>query len=286
MCRFVVYLGPPLTLSGLITEPENSIIRQSFKSREREEPLNGDGFGVAWYVPSIAVEAAQFRSITPAWSNQNLRHLARMTQSHCVLAHVRAATPGLAVTETNTHPFVWGRYAFMHNGEVAGFHRIKRRLLDRLGEQAYELIQGTTDSEHLFALFLDRLLEECHEDPAERLASALGGAIHDVLGMCAAAGVVEPSHLNVAVADGRAAAVFRFSSDPESPPPSLHLHTGKAYTCEEGVCRMLEPDDGGHALLVASEPLSEDPGWSIVPPGHAVLMRADCSVEIRALEIA
>jgi len=281
MCRFVVYLGPPIALSALITEPENSIIRQSYKSREREEPLNGDGFGVAWYVPSMGSEAAQFRSITPAWSNQNLRHLARMTQSPCVFAHVRAATPGLAVTETNTHPFVWGRYAFMHNGEIAGFGRIRRMLLDRLGEQAYRLIQGTTDSEHLFALFLDHLMREPLEDPADRLAAALEAAIEDVLEMCRTAGVDEPCYLNVAVGDGRAAVVVRFSDDTKGGPPSLHMHTGKMYACEEGVCRMLDPDDQGHAVLVASEPLSEDPGWDVVPPGHAVLMRADRSIEVR-----
>jgi len=29
MCRFLLYRGPPLHLSSLITAPENSLIRQS-----------------------------------------------------------------------------------------------------------------------------------------------------------------------------------------------------------------------------------------------------------------
>jgi hypothetical protein len=51
MCRFTLYLGPPITLGSLLTEPSHSLIKQSFQSREREEPLTGDGFGVAFYVP-------------------------------------------------------------------------------------------------------------------------------------------------------------------------------------------------------------------------------------------
>jgi hypothetical protein len=49
MCRFAMYLGPTLTLDSLIMRPSNSIVHQSFHSHERSEPLNGDGFGVAWY---------------------------------------------------------------------------------------------------------------------------------------------------------------------------------------------------------------------------------------------
>jgi ergothioneine biosynthesis protein EgtC len=281
MCRFLLYVGRPITLSSLITEPENSLIHQSFESREREEPLNGDGFGVAWYVPGIAPDAAQFRSITPAWNNQNLRHLARMTRSPCILAHVRAASPGLAVTETNTHPFVWNRYAWMHNGEVAGFPRIKRALLHRLGEDAYGLIEGTTDSEHVFALFVERLRREEHAEPAERMANALAGAIADVVALCAEAGVREPSTLNLAVSDGASAVVCRFTDGAPQEAPSLYLHTGKAYTCEGGACRMLDPGQEGHAVIVASEPLSQDPGWSAVPPNHVVVVAPDRAVDVR-----
>lgn len=92
MCRFVLYHGPPITLGSLVTEPENSLIHQSYQSRERAEPLNGDGFGLAWYAPELSAAPALFRSISPAWNNANLLSLARVVRSHCILAHVRAAT--------------------------------------------------------------------------------------------------------------------------------------------------------------------------------------------------
>jgi predicted glutamine amidotransferase len=34
----------------LLYSPKNSLILQSYKSKERKEPLNGDGFGVGWYL--------------------------------------------------------------------------------------------------------------------------------------------------------------------------------------------------------------------------------------------
>jgi predicted glutamine amidotransferase len=54
MCRFVLYMGPAITLDQLTTLPEHSIIHQSYQARLREEPLNGDGFGMSWYVPELS----------------------------------------------------------------------------------------------------------------------------------------------------------------------------------------------------------------------------------------
>ena len=120
MCRFALYLGSPILVSSLITEPSNSIIHQSFHSHERKEPLNGDGFGLAWYVPELTDEPSLFKDVSPAWNNANLLQLARVTRTPCLLAHVRAASPGLSVSRLNCHPFARGPFAFMHNGTAAG----------------------------------------------------------------------------------------------------------------------------------------------------------------------
>jgi len=212
MCRFVLYLGPDITLDVLITKPQHSIIHQSFHSEEREEPLNGDGFGVAWYVPDLAPEPALFRSVSPAWSNTNLRHLARVTRSGCILVHIRAASPGLPVTQLNCHPFALGPLSFMHNGTIGGFHLIKRAMQQRLSEEAFDHLQGSTDSEHFFVLFFDRYRQSTEADPAERLAGAMAASIEEVESMRRAAGTREPSLLNMAVTDGSVAVATRYAS--------------------------------------------------------------------------
>jgi len=158
MCRFTMYLGPPIRLTALLVEPAHSLILQSFRASERAEPLNGDGFGLGWYAPQLSDEPALFRSISPAWNNENLKSLAGVVASPCILAHVRAASVGMPVTELNCHPFQHDRYLFMHNGSVGSFHEIRRRLLEGLTDDAFDVVRGSTDTVHLFALFVDQLV--------------------------------------------------------------------------------------------------------------------------------
>ncbi len=280
MCRFTLYLGPPLTLSSLITEPTNSLIHQSFHSHEREEPLNGDGFGIAWYAPELTDEPAVFRSISPAWSNGNLIQLARVTRSGCILAHVRAATRGIVVTETNCHPFSHGRFAFMHNGDVGGFQRVRRRLLEALSDETFHAIRGTTDSEHLFALFLDRYHASTESHDAPRMAVALRATIRQIVELTRGGEGADESFLNIAVADGRCAVVSHYTTDPERRADSLYVSHGKRYSCDGGVCRMLDPAQDRGAVLVSSERLSEEPGWEPVPVNHLVVVHENRTITV------
>ena len=80
--------------------------------------------------------------LDPAWNDGNLHGLSRVTRSSVVLAHVRAATAGLGVSQVNCHPFTNGRLAFMHNGAVGGFFEIKRKLQERLSDTAFAQIGG------------------------------------------------------------------------------------------------------------------------------------------------
>jgi predicted glutamine amidotransferase len=282
MCRFALYLGPPLRISALVTEPEHSLIHQSFHSEEREEPLNGDGFGLAWY-PLDDAEPAVFRSTTPAWNNHNLLDLARVVSSCCILAHVRAATRGSIVSESNCHPFRHGRYTFMHNGDIGNFSRIRRALLAALSDEAFHAIRGTTDSEHMFALFLDRLREQPAGDPALRMSEALAATIEQIVGLVARDGGGEPSYINCAVSDGRSAVTLRFTTDAPIHGESLYYHSGQRYLCVGGVCHMLEEGDGRGAVLVSSERLTDDDRWQAVPANHMVLIDPDRRVRLRAV---
>jgi len=152
MCRFIVYHGPPITMASLVTEPEHAMLQLSLKAYCAATPVNADGFGLCLYHPEIAVPGA-FKDITPAWNNPNLKQITRAVKSHCFFAHVRAASAG-GVNYTNCHPFTYKNLGFMHNGTVPYFKQIKRAMLSRVSERAFHLIQGTTDSEMMFALFV------------------------------------------------------------------------------------------------------------------------------------
>lgn len=282
MCRFTFYKGKPLSLSLLLTVPEHSLIHQSHQSRERDEPLNGDGFGVAWYAEGHD-EPALFRSVTPAWSNQNLRELSRVTTSHCVLAHVRAATQGLQVGEPNCHPFRRGRLAFMHNGDIGGFGALRRPLLDTLSDASFASIRGTTDSEHFFALLCDELLR--HSLLSTRtIADGLGRAIGRVRELQHVHAPGEHVYLNTVITDGKAAVASRITSDDPANADTLYIQRGRRYVCDDGVCRMLDPGElNGSALMISSEPLSGDTGWEAVPVNHVVLIEPNLSMTVEPL---
>jgi predicted glutamine amidotransferase len=45
----------------------------------------------------------------------------------------------------------------MHNGGIAEFNKIKRTLQKSLSDEIFEVVNGNTDSEWAFALFLSKL---------------------------------------------------------------------------------------------------------------------------------
>lgn len=271
MCRLMLYLGPEATLSALIVEPEHSLIRQSVHAMEREEPLNGDGFGIGWYATEHNAEPAVFRSITPAWNNRNLQNLARVVASDCVLAHVRAATQSSGVNEANCHPFRWRQYLCMHNGDVANFRLVRRKLLESVCDEAFGNVYGSTDSEHFFALFIDSLLELDEPDTGLRMAKALSIAIGRVLALAEAAGASDDSYLNVAISDGEHAVVSRFTDADDGVPESLYYITRQIYRDVGPTAK----NKGTQAAIVSSERLTADPGWTQVPPGQIIILRRD-----------
>ena len=272
MCRFTYYQGTPIVIGSLITQPEHSLVNQSFQSAEREEPLNGDGFGLAWYDHGVSEEPALFKSVSPAWSNHNLQELARIVHSSCIMAHVRAATQGLIVSEVNCHPFKWGKYAFMHNGDIGGFEHIRRPLLNMLSDEAFGHIKGNTDTEHFFGLVIDELIQLKHLEAWDRLPTAMIKAIKKVLALITEHARGAHSYINMVLTDGHLAVVVRLSTDPDYA-DSLYYNLGKKYVCEGNVCYMRDPGHHEKAVVISSEPLSTDPGWETVPVNSMMLIQ-------------
>ena len=286
MCRFVCYIGPQILLSDLLYSPKNSLILQSYKSRERKEPLNGDGFGVGWYTPQIDPTPCVFRSLTPAWNNQNLRRLSEHVKSPCFFAHVRAASPGMSVCEMNCHPFQSGKYLWMHNGTVEGFWQIRRRLRQSLPDNLYNNIEGSTDSEHAFAVFLNLLGDTQREHSPNELGQALVKTVVRLERWTAETKSTAPSYYNFAVTDGQSVAAIRYVSDPTVEPASLYYAAGRKYQCTNGVCQLIDCDRGEEAIVIASERLSDADGhWIRVAPNHLLTVSKDLKVKVELMAI-
>ena len=286
VCRFLCYMGKEVLLSDLLYRPANSLILQSHKAKERAEPLNGDGFGVGWYAPGVRPTPGVFTSLTPAWSNQDLKRLAEHVKSPCFFAHVRAASPGMRVTEENCHPFQFGRYLWMHNGGIEGFHQIKRALRQTLPDRLYHAIGGTTDSEHAFAVFLSLLGDTDRMISASELGQTLLKTIARLEQWTAGAGVAGPSYYNFAVTDGQTVAAIRYVSDQRLEPISLYYAAGKKFECVDGVGQMAVAGAGERAVIIASERLTDrQSDWVRVAPNHLLTVTPDLEVSVELMSV-
>ncbi|MEN8248689.1 MAG: class II glutamine amidotransferase [Bacteroidota bacterium] len=289
MCRFVAYLGEPILAEDLLTKPRNSLIHQSYDAQEAAEPLNGDGFGLGWYTKQIRDEPGLFRSITPAWNNQNLKVNAGIMKSNCFLAHVRAATEG-GVSLENSHPFRYNQYLMMQNGGVEGFKEIKRALINKLDDQFYQWIEGQTDSEHVFALYMQVVAAVAREKkaidlPLRVLSNCFKEAFHIIEEIKKEKAVGGPSVYNMVISDGRRLVATRYSTDPDNCSRTLYFARGKKYVCEGNHCHMLPLDGGPGSILVVSEKLDEYVDeWIPVEDNHALLVNEDLTYELVNLE--
>ena len=263
MCRWLAYSGSPITLKSVLLEPEHSLIDQSLHAQMGVETTNGDGLGVGWYGDSK--HPGIYRSINPAWNDQNLRELAEHVKSPLFLAHIRAST-GTAIQQTNCHPFRHGKWLWMHNGSIHKFGIIKRDLMLAVDPTLYSSIEGSTDSELMFYLALSMGLSDDPVTAVEQMAGLIEKVAerHEI---------TNPLQMTVATTNGETLWVFRYSTE--------HQSRSLFYSTHFRALRALYPDNERLASvsedtrLVVSEPLSDLPGaWNEVPESSCVIVQA------------
>ncbi|TFK93505.1 N-terminal nucleophile aminohydrolase [Polyporus arcularius HHB13444] len=283
MCRFVIYKGTkPVQLSHLLTRPCHSIINQAFDSRlrlDRRRPINGDGFGVGWYDSvydeELGSQPCIFTSVTPAWNNVNLVRLAEKIKSPMVFAHVRATTAG-TLSLDNCHPWSYGKLMFMHNGGIAEFGKIKRKLLASLPDEIFNWVSGNTDSQWAFALLLSKLPnpEAKRFNPAV-LQRAMQDTIAHINALSEEFGITEPSLMNFCVTDGETVVATRYISSRTDEAASLWFSSGSTFSeyAEGGHYKMSKTDKRENIIMIASEPLTfEKADWMEIRTNHMVVI--------------
>uniref|UniRef100_A0A832H9I9 Ergothioneine biosynthesis protein EgtC n=1 Tax=Oscillatoriales cyanobacterium SpSt-402 TaxID=2282168 RepID=A0A832H9I9_9CYAN len=262
MCRLLGYFGVPIQLDRLIYKPDHSLIVQSYQPREMTSGVvNADGFGMGWYHSQRQTNPFTYKTTQPAWNDTNLPSLSRYVESGCVLANVRSATAGQSVDLVNCQPFQQGLILGVHNGFIDNFRRsLYRPIRERLSDSVYQSIQGSTDSEHLFALLVNELEKTPHPSLTEALQQTIAvlvelGSQHQT-----------DFSANMILSDGQQLVASRFAS--RSPVPTL-------YWLRDDV---LFPD----SVLIASEPLFEG-NWIPFDDRSLLTVNSDLTIETVAL---
>ncbi|MFC1689962.1 class II glutamine amidotransferase [Pseudomonadota bacterium] len=287
MCRFVAYLGQPIIVDELLIKPENSLVHQSYGAEEMSEPLNGDGFGLGWYVHQLSERPGLFRSITPAWNNNNLIYNSSLIRTDCLFAHIRAATEG-SISESNSHPFHYDRFLMMHNGGIPQFRRIKRRLQSLLSEELFLWIQGQTDSEHIFALLMQNVDEMRGDGPPltiGKIQTCFQKTFDTIQQLKEEAGIgEEASTFNMMVTDGHRIFGTRYSSMPDIQSRTLYYSSGNRFETTNGESRMVRDGEEVKAVLIVSEKLTDhEEDWTPIPSNHFVAVDSDLVVRLNPM---
>ncbi|MBW4419130.1 MAG: ergothioneine biosynthesis protein EgtC [Myxacorys californica WJT36-NPBG1] len=264
MCRLLGYLGSPISLEQVLSQPEHSLIVQSYQPKEMKSGVvNADGFGVGWYDSDRESESFTYKNTVPIWSDVNLPSLSRYVESHCLLANVRSATAGIAVDLSNCQPFQYGQILSMHNGLIKDFrHTLYRPICDRLSDAAYQWVKGSTDSEHMIALLIDEL----------ETSSTLIQALHHMLKVLTELGEKHqtPFSANFILSDGQQLVGSRYAYQLDS--PSLY------YLKDEPV----KDHSVSNSVLIASEPLFEG-NWESLPDRCLFTVHHDLTIDIQSV---
>ncbi|MEM6990305.1 MAG: class II glutamine amidotransferase [Myxococcota bacterium] len=132
-----------------LVSADNALMQQSDR--------HPDGWGVAYYnagAPHV------IKSVASAMEDHLFQRVSGIVASETVLAHLRKATQG-SLSIINTHPFQYGQWVFVHNGNIAGFAEIRDELISRVPPVLRRFILGDCDSEVLFYLLLGHMAKRC-----------------------------------------------------------------------------------------------------------------------------
>jgi glutamine amidotransferase len=308
MCRVIAYLGEPLLLDGPLFAARNSLVHQVVEPKWMSL-LNIGGFGLAaWDSLSPDPERPYvYRTARVPVYDRNLKALAEKVRATAAIAHVRGVEydPSEAVGPQNVHPFRFpgARVVLAQNGGLNRFAEMRYDLLDHIGPELARQIEGTTDTEWLYALVLSRLDAPFGPAPAEDLARAVSESLRVIRDVREQRGIDRQSAVNLVVSDGSSIVATRFCFDYGWYADRRSTYAGEREfdftTLWYAACEAFAPGPAGwetrygdgppRAVLIASEALNDERTDWIEVPEYTMLVvtRSDTgvTVDVRELEL-
>ncbi len=246
-----------------LLEAPDSLAQQS-----RREP---DGTGLGYF--DAAGHPIVAKQPIAAYQDQAFAREARDCSSRTFVAHVRYASTG-GLTAANTHPFEMQDRLFAHNGVIGDVPRLDAEL----GE-AHSLVHGETDSERFFALITREIGRT--GDVGEGITAAARWISEQLPVFALNCVLITASELwALRYPDTHELHVLERAAGGRS--GSRHLE----HASRHGSVRVRSGDLAvAPAVIVATEPMDEDPGWRALGSGALLHVDSQLNVEVRtALE--
>jgi len=304
MCRILSYLGTPVLLEDLLYAPDSALLNQIIHA-QMLDMLNLAGFGMAAWDPASHAPASPFlyRTTQVGLFDRNLKLLASKVAPHAVLAHIRGVpyNSSVQINEQNVHPFKFDRVplAMAHNGDLAAFRQMRFDLAPYVAPALAPHIQGSTDSEWLYALTVSGLSDPYRIPDPDELLAAIRRTLTLVREVRAKHGITRSSSSNLIFCDGVNLVAVRYTFDfgrfdharlqGTMQYLSMWYTFGRDYGIHDDEWKLVGGAAEADSVIVASEPLTRDfATWIEVPEYSALVVRRDGErrrAEIHALEV-
>lgn len=255
MCRlFALHSDQPITADFWLLDAPYSLLNQS--------RFNADGTGLGWIDEHGAPQAA--KKPVAAYASERFGQIATAVRSRAMIAHVRLSS-GTGHSDENTHPFLQDGILSAHNGVLEVTEQMKERVR-ALG--AAHHVRGVTDSEWMAALITGEV-------------AAHGGDLRG--GVVAAldwiARNVPVYSVNVLVLKDEELIAVRLPATNElwvlereattaAPREALDQSSATLRTRSEDLA-------GIDSVVIASEPMDDDPAWRLMDSGELLHLAAD-----------
>jgi glutamine amidotransferase len=230
-----------------------------------QSEVNADGFGIA----ALSAEAALLliRNPVQAAGDRIYRGVARHAEACQFLVHLRYADTG-GVSLQNTHPFLQDGRVFAHNGVVGDLERLERRLGEHLA-----MVSGETDSERVFAL-ITLCIRQAGGDVRAGITAAVRGLAEGY----------ELYSINFLLGEVGHLWAFRY---PQHNPLLVLEHAGNRALVERDAHGTLsmraDPRGDQRMVVIASEPMDDDPGWEEVGVGELIHVGPELELDRQTL---
>jgi len=258
---------------------------------------NSHGLGLVWYTKDrvehilkkdvSGSRPIQYRTLSTAMLDPAFGSICASTSSTAVLAHIRYASPGSAVTVQNVHPFVFGRWSMAHNGDIPDFTGsadvtpFKKAFINQIGAEALANVKGTGDSEHFAALLFTNLAKQSALEggpvgadawnvthPVERVKRALRESIYFIIKTRHE--LIAPDEnlsisLNLVITDGEKVVSVRYRNF-KFASPTLYYTTSKGIDQFEWGNKDREP----YLIIASEETTNELEGWTKVKRNECI----------------
>lgn len=263
MCRLFGMSGgdEPVRATFWLLQAPDSLTVQS-----RREP---DGAGIGWF--DAAGRPRVCKQPIAAYEDREFATEARTLTARTFVAHVRFSSGG-ALTMPNTHPFERDGRLFAHNGVLGDLPALE----SELGPDGMRGVGGDTDSERWFAL-ITREIAAADGDIAAGIAAATRWIAANLPLLSA----------NFVMIESRNLWALRYPDAHE-----LHVLEREAGG-SAGAAPLRHASSSGHihaasdalahrrAVVVATEPMDDDPGWRALTSGELLHVgpRRDVSIQ-------